>query len=888
MKAILDNFFRPKSIAVVGATEAEGKVGQAVFNNLLQFGQALYPVNPKYSKLMGLKCYKSLAELPQAPDLVIIATPAATVPDIIEQCGRKGSRSAMILSSGFREAGTHGVGLYKEMMHHARKHGVRIIGPNCMGLQTPELKLNATFSPALPAPGRVAFISQSGALGSAILDWAASKNVGFSYFVSLGNMADIGFDQLIDYFGADSRTSCILLYMESLSNARKFMSAARAFARSKPVVVLKAGASAEGARAALSHTGAMAGNDAVFDAAFQRAGVIRVRNIQQLFDVAQALAMQPPPPGKRLAVVTNAGGPGILATDALIRAGGTLAPLAPETIEKLDAILPDAWSKGNPVDVMGDAKVEHYSAALRACLFDPNVDAVLSILTAQSVTDPEAVAKMVVKDAKAVFNKPVYTSWMGYEAVLNGRQVLEKGKVPWYPFPERAVDTFMHMVRYRENLDMLYEMPPDLPIEFPDMRRDDARKLVERVQAQGRTEMNEIESKELLACYGIPVNLGRVARSAEEAAELAQNIGFPVAMKIESPDIWHKLDVGGVFLNVATPQEAAEAYRYMFEHIPRRRPDARLTGVSIEKMQKNLHEVLIGSVKDPVFGPVIVFGLGGSATEIWKDRTIGLPPLNLALAKHLIEGAKVAQLLKGYRHLPPAPMALLQTVICRFAYLIMDLPEVREFDINPFAMSAESGFALDAACTLERSPARHKNPYEHLCILPYPTQWIKEVPLRNGQKAIFRPIRPEDEPMEAEMARNSSRESLYFRFFGYVPGIDHKFLSRMTNIDYDREMAIVAQVELDGETKIAGMVQIVGDGWRETAEYAILVADQWQNLGLGGLLTDYIIEIARKQGYKKIVASFLKVNGSMRRLFERKGFKISAGAEDSDWAELSF
>ncbi len=888
MKRILDKFFLPKSVAVVGATEKPLKIGYAVVRNLLAggFKGAVYPVNPKHNMVLGLKCYARLKDLPEVPDLVLMALPAALTPALMKECKTAKAECAVVLSAGFKEAGPEGEALFKELKREAALNGVRLIGPNCLGLLTPAIGLNATFAPTMPPAGRVAFISQSGALGSAILDWAADKNVGFSHFVSIGSMADIGFDHLIDYFGSDSHTACILIYMENLANARKFMSAARAFARSKPIVVLKAGASVQGARAALSHTGAMAGNDAVYDAAFQRAGVIRVQTIQQLFDSTQALATEPLPAGNRLAIVTNAGGPAILATDALEQRGGTLATLAPETLAALDKVLPPAWSKGNPVDTLGDASVEQYRAAVHACLYDPGVDAVLAILTAQSVTDAEAIARAVVAESKAVYSKPVYTSWMGLQTVRSGRAVLEEGKVPWYPFPERAVVTFMHMVRYRENLEMLHETPSDLPVEFADIRRDEARAIVQAVYQSGRIHLDETESRRLLSCYGIPVNASYLAKTEDEAAAIAANLGCSVALKIESPDIWHKSDVHGVRLGIETEHGVRQVFRFLMENVRKKRPDARITGVTVEPMVSTQHELLIGAVKDPVFGPVIVFGLGGVATEVWQDRAIGLPPLNLALAKHLVEGTKIARLLHGFRNLPAVPLDQLQTVLVRFAYLLMDFPDIREFDINPFAMSTGGGIALDAAVTLERSPSKQRDPFEHLSIQPYPTQWIKNVRLRNGRTALLRPIRPEDEPLEAALVKNTSKESLYFRFFGYVPGIDHKMLARFTHIDYDREMAIVAIVEEKGEPQIIGVVRIVGDGWRESCEYAILVADAWHGNGLGGILTDYIIEIARAQGYKKITASFLKINGAMRRLFERKGFRIRAGEDESDWAEL--
>lgn len=886
MQKTLDKFFKPRSIAVFGATDKAEKVGHAIVENLKTYEGKLFPVNPKYKEVGGMTCYKNAQSLPEIPDLAIIATPADTVSELLEDLGKKRIECALIMSAGFKEAGAEGEKLYREIVHIASVHRIRVIGPNCMGLIMPSTRLNATFVSSIPAPGRVAFISQSGSIGSAILDWAASKRVGMSYFASLGSMSDIGFEELIDYFASDSRTGCILLFMENISNARKFMSAARAFARSKPIVVLKAGDSIEGARAALAHTGSMSGNDAVYDAAFQRAGVIRVQTIQQLFDCTQALATQPLPAGNRLAIVTNAGGPGILATDALIRRGGKLAALTPDTMDALNRSLPQAWSRNNPVDLLGDAGIEQFRSAIRACLFDHSTDAVLVILTAQSVTHPQEIAEVLIKESKAVYGKPVYACWMGMNAVQEGRKTLEQNKIPWYPFPERAVEVFMRMVKYRENLEMLFEMPEDLPIEFPDIQREEARELIAKAQKDGRTLLDEFESRRLLECYGIPVNKGFIARTEDEVSEITRQTGFPVVMKIESPDIWQKSEVGGVWLNIVDESEARQAFQMMMQNIRRRRPDARLEGVIIERMMKVEHEVLIGAKKDPVFGPVITFGYGGIASDIWKDRTIGLPPLNRALAKHLVEGTVVSKLLRGYKNLSAVPLEMLETVLCRFAYLIMDFPDIQEMEINPFGLNSREGMVLDASATLERRPTQQRTKYEHLSIMPYPTQWMRRITLRNGVEVLLRPIRPEDEEMEAELVRNTSRDSLYFRFFGVVPGADHKFLSRMTHIDYDREMAIVAEVGDENGRHIVGVVRIVGDGWLETAEYAILVADSWHGLGLGGTLTDFIIEIARAQGYAVIKASFLKTNGNMRRLFVRKGFEMTGSDEDSNWTEL--
>lgn len=592
------------------------------------------------------------------------------------------------------------------------------------------------------------------------------------------------------------------------------------------------------------------------------------------------------PTGSRLAIVTNAGGPAILAADALETRGGMLATLEEDLIALLDRELPPTWSRSNPLDLSNLATPEQYRVAIRTCLQTPPVDAVLVIFTPQRPTDAEAVAHVVVQEARNT-TKPIFAAWMGQRSAQLGRAVLEAGGIPWYPFPERAVAAFMHMVHYRQNLDMLYETPPDLPIDLPGINRAAACGVIEAVRAKGRLLLEEAEARHLLACYGIPVNTTYLARTEDEAAAIMRSLGGPVVLKIASPDIWHKSEVHGVRLGIETEFGTRQVFRFLMENVRQKRPEARVEGVTVERMVNVQHELLIGSFKDPTFGPVIVFGLGGVATEIWRDRAIGLPPLNLALARHLVEGTRIARLLHGFRHLPPAPVEQLYEVLVRFAYLLMDFPELAEVEINPFALSPEGGIALDAAARLEPARPVQRDPYEHLCIQPYPTQWIKRVQHpKSGLTLLLRPIRPEDEPLEAELVQNVSRESLYYRFFGFTPGFDHKMLARFTHIDYDREMAIVAVIEEEGgRPHIIGVVRIVGDAWRETCEYAILVADAWHGKGIGSLLTDYIIEIARAQGYRRITATFLKTNTAMRRLFERKGFAIRPGKE-ADYAEL--
>lgn len=887
MSKRLKKIFQPKVIAVIGASNRKDTVGYSVMKNLLAdgFEGKVIPVNLNHKEIQGKKCYQNIKNIKAEVDLAVIVTPSQAVPQVVEDCGQAGVGGLVIISAGFKEAGEEGQRMYEEIAHKARHYGMRVIGPNCLGFINPHLKINATFAARTALLGNIAFISQSGALCTSILDWANEQSVGFSNFVSIGSMIDVDFADLIDYFGTDQRTSCILIYMESLVNARKFMSAARAFARSKPIIILKAGRSAEGGQAALSHTGSLAGNDAVYDAAFQRDGIIRVDTIAQLFNCAQSLAMQPRPYGNRLAIMTNAGGPGVLATDSLMLSGGVLAQLTEESMKKLNSFLPPHWSRNNPIDVLGDASAETYKQALDICLADPHVDGVLAILTTQDVTDPSEVAKAVVEVA-GKYRKPVLASWMGEADVLEGREILEAGKIPNYRYPESAVDVFMKMYHYSRNLELLYETPPVIPQQM-NLKTEVAKAIIHTIMNEGRRQLMENEAKELMKSYGIPVGSFKVVPSADEAVKFATSIGYPVVLKVASPDIGHKTDVGGVKINLANEAEVRKAYEEIMKGAKEKRPDAAVRGVLVEKMAQGGYELLIGAKKDAIFGPVVAFGRGGVAVEIYRDMKLGLPPLNRVLARRIIEGTRIFPLLQGYRGMPGVNLEELELILCKFAYLVMDFPEIREIDINPFVMNEDGGMALDAHIVLEKEKPAIRKPYSHLVISPYPEKYNKAVLLHSGQVAYLRPIRPEDEPMEARMLENISQQSLYFRFFGYVPQVNHEFLTRFTHIDYDREMAIIAEVEEAGEKKMAAVVRIIADAWGESAEYAILVADTWHRQGLGGQMTDYILEIAREMGIKKIYASVLASNKGMLALFEKKGFTIGREDFDTFHAELA-
>lgn len=883
----LDKLFNPDTIAVIGATSNKGHVGYSLVKNLVGSGYegVIYPINLKRKSVLGVKAYPSIDKVPDKIDLALIATPAKTVPGLVEECGQAGVKGIVVISAGFKESGKEGQKMASDILKIARKYDIRIIGPNCLGFMRPKLNLNASFANKMALNGRIAFISQSGALCTSILDWSHKQNVGFSYFISIGSMIDIGFNDLIDYFGKDPDTKSILIYMESLSHARKFLSAARAFARTKPIVILKAGKSSEGAKAAKSHTGSITGNDDVFDAAFKRAGVLRVNTIGELFDCAQTLAMQKQPLGKRLAIITNAGGPGVIATDALISMKGDIASLSDDTIKKLDKVMPPAWSRGNPVDVLGDAGPERYMNAADICLKDDGVDGILVILTPQEMTDSAEIAEKIVELSKKT-DKTILASWMGESDVKEGRKVLEKGNIPVYRIPEDGVRTFMNMYRYSRNLELLYETPATIPHAF-EPRTEDNRKLIDTIIKEKRNVLTEDEAKKLLSNYGIPTAKNAVAKSANSAGILSEEVGFPVAMKIMSPDILHKTDVGGVKLNITTKEEAKREFIRIKNSVKKKKPKADIRGVLIEKMSKKKYELLIGSKKDPIFGPAIVFGMGGVSVEIFKDTNVGLPPLNMALSTRLMEETKIYELLKGFRGIKGVDIKSIQFLLYKFAYLLSDFPEIQEIDINPFGVDRKGGVVLDAKVILDKKVMGKENkPYSHLVISPYPKEYITKFRLKNGKEILLRPIRPEDEPMEAEMFTKFSEETERFRFFTPLKEITHELLVRYTQIDYDREIAIIAEISERGKKKMAGVVRLIADPYNETAEFAIVVADPWQRQGLGNKFTDYILEIAKERGIKTVYADFLRDNYVMKHMFQSHGFKITLD-EDLYHAELN-
>jgi acetyltransferase len=881
----LEKLFNPNSIAVIGASNDKSSVGFAIFKNLigLNYKGIAYPVNIKRKSIQGVKAYSSITKIDDKVDLAIICTPSPTVLSLVEECGRADVKSIIIVSSGFQEAGAGGEKNSQEILKIARKYNMRILGPNCLGFNRPKHSLNATFSRTMTEPGNIAFISQSGALGTAMLDWAIDKNIRFGYFVSVGSMLDIGFHDLIEYFGNDPDISSILIYMESLTDARKFLSTARAHSVKKPIVVLKAGRSESGARAAKSHTGALAGNDDIYDAAFKRAGIIRVDATRDLFNIAQALSMQPRPNGNKLAIITNAGGPGVIATDVLAKLSGNLAEIKKETIAELDKFLPVNWSRSNPVDVLGEADADRYRKVLEKCLIDSNIDGILLVLTPQAMTDAASIAKEVVNISKES-RKTILASWMGSREVMAGMKVLENGGIPNFKTPEDAVRTFMNMFNYSKNLELLYETPATIPHAFkPQTEKNKV--LLDKVLAEKRMSLTEAESKELLSNYEIPVTKNAIAQSAEEASRIAEKIGFPIAAKISSPDIFHKIDVGGVILGLENKEDVRKAYVKITNSVKNKMPKARIHGVFIEGMVKKKYEILIGCKKDSVFGPAIVFGMGGVAVEIFKDTNIGLPPLNMALAMRMIEDTKVYRLLKGYRGMPGVDIASIQFVLYKFAYLVADFPIIKEIDINPFAVDEKGGMVLDAKVFLdEKIVGRDIKPYAHLSITPYPKEFIKEFKMKNGTKALFRPIRPEDEQLESELITTFSEETKKNRFLNFKE-ITHEVLSRFTHIDYDREIAVVAEIEEKGKKKFAGVVRMTIDSFDNSAELTIAIGDPWQGKGLGSQLFDYILTVATLKKADKVWIKFFRSNGRMLQIVNRRGFRIG-GAGNIMKAEL--
>ena len=875
----LDKIFNPQNVAIIGASDVEGSVGYALVKNFTQLGYAgkVYFVNIRKPEILGVKTYKTVDQIPEPVDLAIIATPAKTVPDVMDECGRAKVKGVIIVSGGFKETGPEGKALEDKILEVAKKYDIRVVGPNCIGIIHPKINLNATFLDKMPKQGNIAFLSQSGALGSAILDLAIHENIGFSNFVSVGSMIDVDFGDLIDYFGSDPKTKSILMYIEGITEARKFMSAARHFARTKPIIVVKSGKFTESAKAVASHTGSLSGEDSVYDAAFKRAGIVRVEEVADLFNAAEVLGTQPLPKGPRLAVITNAGGPGVMATDALIARGGRLAELSKKTMDMLNRVLPPFWSKCNPIDVLGDARVDRYKTAVEACLNDNTVDGVLVIFTKQAGSEPVEIAKGIAElvRGKDNQNKTVLTSFMGFDAVHEANNIFNANNIPTYSTPEQAVKTYMYMYDYQRNLELLYETPEELPVDASPPKRP-IMAILRNASLENREELTESEAQKVLKYYNFPVLKTVVAQNVDEAVTLAQEIGFPVALKILSPQIVHKSEAGGVILNVNSPSAVRENFELLIQRAKNYKSNAQINGVIVQPMiEKNGYELIIGGKTDPVFGPVILFGMGGVGVELYKDYSIGLPPLNTTLLRRMMEETKVYQLLKGYRNRPPVDLKRLEETVLLFSQLLIDFPQIKEIDINPLLVTEKEASILDATIAVDRNNVCKKfEPHAHMVISPYPKKYEMPWPLKNGQEVLLRPIKPEDEPMWLEMFQSFSEEAIRYRFFQILKDTPHEVRVRYCNIDYDREIAIVAELAENGRRKILGVTRLSIEPDGKSGEMAFIVTDYWQGLGLGTKMVDYVLDIAKEKGIENVYAIMLRDNYRALSLTRKMGFNF--------------
>lgn len=903
----LEPFFKPKTVAVIGATENPGAVGRTILWNLITspFGGTVYPVNPKRPNVLGVKAYPSVSAIPEKVDLAVIVTPSGSVPALVDECAKCGVKAVIIISAGFKETGPEGVELERKILATARSTGMRIVGPNCLGVMNPLTGLNATFAKGMAKPGSVAFLSQSGALLTAVLDWANKEQVGFSACVSMGSMLDVDFGDLVDHFGDDPKTSAILIYMETIGDARSFLSAAREVALTKPIIVIKPGRTDAAAKAAASHTGSLTGSDATLDAAFNRVGVLRVNNISDLFYMAETLAKQPRPMGPKLTIVTNAGGPGVLATDALIQNGGELTTVSEGTIAELNKFLPAAWSHSNPVDILGDAPAQRYAKALETVAKDPNADGMLVILTPQDMTDATATAD-ALKQYSRIEGKPVIASWMGGTAIAAGEEILNAAGIPTFPYPDTAARAFTYMWKYTQNLRSIY-MTPSLPKDSGDIDREFANKLLTEARASGRTLLTEAESKQLLAAYKLPVAKTLIAETADAAAKAAKEIGFPVVLKLHSYTITHKTDAGGVKLNIQDEAGVRAAFNEIksnaaayVEKMKHEKPshghhptdfgDTPFAGVTVQPMVKipDSYELIIGSSIDPQFGPVMLFGQGGQLVEVMKDSALALPPLNATLARRLIEQTKIYTALQGVRGRAPCDIQALEQVLVRFSQLLVEQPTIKELDINPLVIGASGMISLDARVLLHDPKVADKD-LPRTAIRPYPTQYVKKSKLKDGTEVTLRPIRPEDEPLLVQFHQMLSEQSVQYRYFAPLKlgqRIAHERLVRVCFNDYDRDIALVAEVRKPSssggaESQILGIGRLTKNPDYRTGEFAMIVRDDWQNKGLGKLLLTSLVGIGKDENLEAIKGDIIAENLEMQRVATKSGFTLHRDTEEN-------
>jgi acetyltransferase len=882
----LNRIFNPKRIAVVGASERGGSIGAKIFSNLTGAGYngTVFPVNPFRQTVQGITAYPSISKIPCKIDVAVVATPAHVVPQVVEECGKAGVAGIIIISAGFKETGEDGAGLEKQLLEHQKKYGMRIIGPNSFGVIRPKINLYATFADKQASLGKIAFISQSAALCASALDWASEAQVGFSAVVSTGSMLDVDLGDLIDYFGIDAQTRSIVLYVESIKNGRKFMSAARGSARTKPIVLVKAGRFKESSEATLSHSGSLGGEDAVYDAAFRRAGIVRVEAISDLFNCAEALAMQPNPTDPNLTIITNAGGPGIMATDQLIARRGKLSKLSNETVQALKSVLPSYCSIANPIDIYEEATPNRFKSVMEICLKDPHSNGFLIIYTPQGATKPVALAKIIVDLAKQT-KKPILTVLMSEDnRCRKARRILQGNGIPSFTTPEEAVSTFMYMYSYTRNLDLLYQTPEELPLEQPNSTF--LKGILRRAFCEGRKILNLPESMRFLEAYKIPSVKTLVARNPEEASALSSELGYPVVLKALSPQISHKSKIGGVVLNVCSPSETKTLFGEISDRVKNYSGTAEFQGVTIQPMiREKGYELIVGSKKDVQFGSIIIFGRGGTATELFKDVSIGFPPLNQVLARRLIEDTEIYKqaLSIGY----PLNVKLLEEILVKFSQLVTDFPEIKEIDINPLMVNRNSVVAVDARIVIDwdrmmREVAEH---HDNRLIASYPKKYVALRRLKNETHVSLRPIKPEDEERFNEFLKSLSVETMRFRFFEIMKEMSHETLTRYCNLDYDREIAIVAELQ-DDNKPIIGAVRLIIEPGGKNGEFAVLVGDKWQGLGLGSKLMDLLAEMGKDMRVDKIYGYVSANNYKMLQLCKKKGFKVETWDEETTKASL--
>jgi len=875
-----DKIFQPKSIAVVGASNKRGSVGNAIMRNLIHggFQGAIYPINPKHGNLWNMPAYRSIRDCDNPVDLAVIASPIRTVPSVITDCVAHQISGAVVISAGGKETGAKGLKVEAAINEAVGDSGLRIIGPNCLGIIGSQAKVNASFAAQMPSPGKMAFISQSGAICTIVLDMSIKEKIGFSYFVSLGSMMDVDFGDVIDYLGGDSHVSSIVMYIENITHVRKFMSAARAVSRIKPIVALKAGRTAAGARAAASHTGALAGVDEIYEAAFKRAGIVRVKTFEELFDCAELLAKKPKLFGTGLAIITNSGGPGVMAADTLSDYGLEPVELSNDTLSQLDRVLSSNWSRSNPIDMIGDATAKQFHDAAEICAKAQETNCLLALLAPTATIAPSQAAQSLV-DVSKENACPIITAWMGGPQVEKGREILNQAGIPTFDTAERAVRAFKNLYQYTKNIELLQEIPAKLPnvMEFD---RPGAKLIIEDCIAEKRGLLSEIKSKKLLSAYGIPVNITQLAASKSEAVRAAKLIGFPIAMKINSRDISHKSDAGCVEINLTDASDVGTAYDKIVQNASTYAPNALIQGVTVQAMSEGSGiELILGVKKDKEFGPVILFGMGGVLTEVFRDHALALPPMNRLLAKRLMEETKTNRILKGYRNIEPANLILLEEILIRLSQLAVDFPEIEELDINPLIVRGQKAIAVDARVLLRTDDAPAGS---HLVISPYPKHLEFHKVTQGNVKIFIRPIRPEDAPLLEALFDTLSAQSIYYRFFTPMKQLPHKMLARFTQIDYDRQVAFVALPESAHGEKLLGVARVIVSPNQKAAEFSVLVGDPWQGKGIGAELLKQCLLSSKQLGIQNVCGTVLSDNTKMISLARKLGCRIKkvAGANE--------